>query len=299
MHRIMFLTARCGTGRGSSGPRPVGKPSWIRAVGAAVAAASAGLPVVGESVSAGGARGHRNFVVHGVAAERSLVISDRAESLRTEVRQLLIGAAAGDPWRPACEVHVHPTAASFARAVGGSPAGAVGATSPEFSTDRVTLRRIDVMGDGPEAMPDGLAHEIAHVVLADRFIAAPPPRWADEGLALLFDPPAKQRLHDTDFREAFRHGRAWAAAELLMLEDYPAGTARQRIFYGQSAALVRWLVARRDARAFVEFAAACGEVGTTAALVEHYGIDSVDELEVAWSDPVPIDSGIVAALSPH
>lgn len=263
---------------------------------AVVAAAVGGTLVAGKGIG-GGPHPHPNFIVHGVATERSLAILERAEALRTEIRRLLLGDAGAESWRPACEVHVHSSAAYFTKAVGASPVAARGATSLEFATDRVTLRRIDVMGDGPEAIPDGLAHEIAHVVLADRFIEAPPPRWADEGLALLFDPPAKQRLHDADLREAVRHGRAWSAAELLSIEDYPAGSGRQRVFYGQSAALVRWLVARRDARVFVEFVAALGEVGVAAALADHYGIDSVEELEVAWAEPVPIGSAIVAAVS--
>ena len=139
------------------------------------------------------------------------------------------------------------------------------------------------MGDGSEVVPDALDHELVHVVLADHFVHAAPPRWADEGLALLFDAPEKQRRHDADFQNARKRGLAWTAIDLVSLEDYPADGPRTRVFYGQSAALVRWLVARRDAATFIRFLDDIPATGFEAALVRHYAVGSLDSVSSAWS----------------
>jgi hypothetical protein len=169
------------------------------------------------------------------------------------IESTLLGGAAPRPWSPPCMIHVHLDGAAFARAVAGAPVAAGGATSIEFTGDAVSLRRIDVVDATDGGLPPALDHELVHVVLADRFTVAPPPRWADEGLATLFDVPAKQRGHEADFRAAAARGQAWRVADLLALDLDPADTARQRVFYGQSASLVRWLLARRDGPTFLRF----------------------------------------------
>lgn len=237
-----------------------------------------------------GADGDPSVVVHGANAARGRVIAASAEQFRSRAFERLLGDAAPSPWVERCAIHVHATPGSFADVVGAPPTVARGATSLEFAGDRVVSRRIDVMGDGVAAVPDALAHEMVHVVLADRFVASAPPRWADEGLALLFDSPVKQRRHEADFRAAERHGLAFSAADLLALHDYPADGRRQQVFYGQSAALVRWLIGRRDAATFVTFVDDAGRDGVSAALARHYAIDSVAALDAAWREVPPIET---------
>ncbi len=226
----------------------------------------------------------------GAAPDRSHAIRDHAEAMRREAFASLLGDSQPMPWLVRCEIHVHATPDSFAAAVGGLPVDARGATSLEFAGDRVIARRIDVMGDGADTIPDALDHELVHVVLADHFVHAPPPRWADEGLALLFDAPEKQRRHEADFQSARRHGMAWSAAELVALEDYPQDGGRQKVFYGQSAALVRWLVARRDAATFIRFIDDADTGGVEAALRLHYDLDSLASVTPAWKEVAPINS---------
>lgn len=231
-----------------------------------------------------------NIVIVGTNPSRAATIREHAETIRREAFSQLFGEANPKPWLVHCEIHVHSSAESFEQAVGGSPAEARGATSLEFSGDRVVSRRIDVMGDGPAVVPDAVDHELVHVVLADHFVHAAPPRWADEGLALLFDTQEKQRGHEADFQDARRRGLAWSAAELLALEDYPADGPRQKIFYGQSAALVRWLIARRDAATFIRFLDDVAEVGMEAALDRHYAITSLVSVSSAWKEVAPINT---------
>ncbi len=231
-----------------------------------------------------------NFDVHGVPPHHAVIIAAHAEETLDRVSLLLHGDRDSTTWTLRCQVHVHRTPASFARAVGGPPGGARGATAIEFEGDVVALRRIDVMDDAPGTVPAALAHEIVHVALADRFPTAPPPRWADEGIAVLFDDMAKQRGHEADFHEARRAGMTWSVAHLMAMHDYPREGHRQRVFYGQSASLVRWLVARRDATTFLAFLDDAAAVGESAALERHYGLDSLDALERAWTaTPAPVE----------
>jgi hypothetical protein len=255
---------------------------------AEIRADDAGVSIATETTAHPTAMG--NIVVVGTSQSRAAIIREHAETIRREAFSQLLGETHPKPWLVRCEIHVHASADSFEQAVGGSPADARGATSLEFSGDRVVTRRIDVMGDGPGIVPDAIDHELVHVVLADHFIHAAPPRWADEGLALLFDTPEKQQGHEADFQDASRRGLVWSAADLLALEDYPADGPRQKIFYGQSAALVRWLIARRDAAAFIRFLDDAAQVGMEAALDRHYAIDSLVSVSSAWKEVAPINT---------
>lgn len=251
----------------------------------AVTAAEAVAPVHRDAV-------HRDVIVIGVSADRAAAITGAAEAARREIATRLLGSAGLQPWVPACTIHVHPDRAAFARAVGGGPAAAGGATSIEFTHDVISLRRIDVV-DAPDGtvsggVPAALCHELVHVVLADRFTSGPPPRWADEGLATLFDDAAKQQGHEADYRAAAGRGQAWSLADLMALDLDPADAARQRVFYGQSVAIVRWMLARADGPTFLRFIDDAAASGMNPALRAHYGFESVAALERAWqAEQVP------------
>jgi hypothetical protein len=180
-------------------------------------------------------------------------------------------------------------------AVGVVPVAIRGATSIEFLSERVSSRQIDVMGDGDETVPDALAHELVHVVLADHFSRMPPPRWADEGMAVLFDSLLKQQRHSDDLQFAVERGQIWSAGDLAALEDYPDSMGRQQVFYGQSAALVRWLMAKKGASTFIRFVDDSNSIGFAAALQDHYGIDVVADLEPAWRQGIPLESLVTTA----
>ena len=78
---------------------------------------------------------------------------------------------------------MHASAAYFSKAFGASPAAARGATSLKFAASRITKWRIHVVVDASDAIPDGLAHEIAHAVIVERFVHAHSPRWTDDRAA--------------------------------------------------------------------------------------------------------------------
>ena len=276
MHRILFL-------------QPVRKTSVrssCRRIGVAVAVLCAAVILQGRVATA-------NFDVHGTSSTRAEAIVRHAEQVRERAFETLLGASAPSPWTVRCEIHLHATEDSFAEAVGGPPDGARGATAIEFAEAGICVRRIDLMDDDPAAVPDALAHELVHVILADHFTTAPPPRWADEGLAVLFDDEAKQAGHARDFAAARRAGMTWSASHLLAMEEYPREPHRQRVFYGQSAALVRWLIDQRGAATLLSFLDDAAAIGEGAALERHYGFSTVAALERAWlSQPADTDIGV-------
>jgi len=242
----------------SNTPRP-----WAAFVLVLSTAASIASPIQAaenspEANSPAASTSASNIVVRGTSLARGRIIREHAETLRGQAFSQLFGEMHPAPWLVRCEIHVHSSVEAFARSVGGPPTEARGATSLEFSGDHV--------------------------------VHASPPRWADEGLALLFDSPEKQRRHELDFQEARRRGLAWSVADLVALEDYPADTRRQQVFYGQSAALVRWLIARHDATTFIRFLDDAAENGMEAALGQHYGINSLASVSSAWKEVAPINT---------
>ncbi len=183
-------------------------------------------------------------------------------------------------WTPRCFVLVHPTAESYLREVGPGQQTA-GSSLVEFDQGKLITRRVDLRADHPEGYQDALAHELTHVVVADRFIEFPLPRWADEGIAVLADSTAKQTAHFADLNTARRAGESFRLAELLTLQDYP-GANRQAAFYGQSTSVARFLVDRGSADQFLRFVETACRRGYDVALNDSYGISGVAELERLW-----------------
>jgi hypothetical protein len=205
----------------------------------------------------------------------------RCEALRIELRAKWFASETSDAaWTPRCIVVLHDDATSYLRAVPGGER-TVGSSLIEFGHDCVALRRIDVRGDRTDWLTEAMPHELMHVLLADRAIRAPFPRWAEEGLALLADTAAKQAAHDVDFRRALDRRGQFRVVELVSLESYPSAS-RVATFYGQSASLVRFLAAQGNPTRFVDFVEQTTLVGHDAALRAIYGINGVAALESAW-----------------
>lgn len=185
------------------------------------------------------------------------------------------------PWSPKCDVVVHATATAYAKAVGPNAFATLGATTIDFARGEVSRRRIDVRADRPGWFAAVLPHELTHVIMADEFPAGEVPHWADEGMAILADSTSKQALHRRDFDQARRSRTTFQLAQLLSQACYPS--AKQiPVFYGQSAALVRFLVERKSPAAFVRFLHRGAVLGCDRACGEVYGWISTADLERAW-----------------
>jgi hypothetical protein len=186
-------------------------------------------------------------------------------------------------WSPKCEVVVHGSTASYLAAVGAGASRTFGSSLIQFGKDKQVARRaIDFRGDsalGLAAVP----HEMTHVILADLLDGRQPPRWADEGMAILADSPEKQMLHERDLALGLAARGAFRLHELLTLDKYPH-PSRVPAFYGQSASVAACLAKRGDPARFIEFLRRSIDSGYDKALRDVYQLSNISELESYWHE---------------
>lgn len=206
-------------------------------------------------------------------------VAQSAEAKRTDIFVMWSGPPGG-AWGPKCDIHLHPDAASFARATN-QPAGSTGHAAVNLEKGRPTARRIDLRADDPTAADDALPRELTHVVLADLFPAQAPPRWAVEGMAVLAASPAELDRYLRTAARCRRTGELLSAAALLELTAPPAD--RVTGFYVGSVALVEFLVRWKGEKAFTTFLRDGQRYGLASALKRQYGVDDARHLEEVWS----------------
>jgi hypothetical protein len=212
-------------------------------------------------------------------------VARRCEHVRRELAETWGLADVGQAWTPKCQVILHPTTADYAVAVGPHFAATYGSSLVKPQVGRITARRIDLRTDVDDYLTAALPHELCHVLLADRFRTQPAPLWYDEGIALLADTEAKQRLHDRDLRDGVRRQIDFSLPELVSADNYPA-TERMGVFYGQCADLTRFLRQVGTAEQLHQFAIRSAEVGVNLAARECYAYEGAQELEHQWRERV-------------
>lgn len=222
-----------------------------------------------------------NFRLYSMTQRQPLeALAATCEATRAQLAKKWFGRDQHPVWDIKCQIVLHPTAASYLREVGQGQMTA-GSSLIEFGADRLVTRRIDLRADHPQGYADALAHELTHVVIAERFIERQIPRWADEGMAVLADGQTKQALHLADLARARSDRTMFRLVELMNLEQYPS-LERQGTFYGQSVSVVKYLVDRGGPQQFVEFVSRSTTEGCETALRRTYGIETLGELERAW-----------------
>jgi hypothetical protein len=186
----------------------------------------------------------------------------------------------GDAWSPRCDIYLYATADEYSRET------KVTTRSPGHSDmtldgGRVIARRINLHVDHPETFNSVLPHEATHVVLAGRFDGKQVPRWADEGIAVLTEPPNRV---DRYLRNLSRHDQdhlLFGVGQLMRLNEYP--DARQvDPFYTQSVSLVDFLSKEKGPQEFTAFLRDGLRDGYEPALRKHYKIESFADLERRW-----------------
>lgn len=208
------------------------------------------------------------------AAEFSI----RCEKLRTELQSALFGSAGTSDWNPKCEVVLHQTRAQYLAAVGMAGSQTSGSATVGLSKGLVTKRRIDLLVGADNETFSALKHELIHILFADRFPTKAPPKWAEEGLALLSDSDEKQNRHRVDYRHAQQTRTMIPLEKLLGCAEYPPGGQRAA-FYGQCHAVVEHLVLRESPKRFIEFVQLTMETNPNNALNAIYGINGAAGLE--------------------
>ncbi len=207
-------------------------------------------------------------------------VAQLCERRRTDLAGQLAEGTVLLAWNPRCEVVVHATCESYRAAVGCGGESSKGSSWIGVQKSQITRRRIDLLAEC-KALP-ALGHELTHVVLADLFDGQRPSPWADEGLAVFFDRPEKQRRHQQDLQRALNHRTIWPLATLMSHESYPP-TSSFPAFYAQSASLTAFLVRQGSPSRFIHFVKSAKAKGIDQALLDEYAINGVRELERLWS----------------
>ena len=218
------------------------------------------------------------------AADRDVDLEQLAmqcEDQRTHLRAFWLPNQDGGDWKPRCEVAIHRTEAEYLRQVGMRAAMTRGCCRIDVERGQVVRRRLDLLADPETGALTALAHELTHVVLADRFAGKPLPRWADEGMALLADGERKRALHLRHLSRALARDRCPRMREVLASHRYPPAP-QMNAFYGQSLSMVRFLSERDEPAKIVELVAMAMEQGFDKALRNMYGIDGAVDFERQW-----------------
>ena len=101
------------------------------------------------------------------------------------------------------------------------------------------------------------------------FADAPLPRWADEGMAVLAEPPARIDRFNRTLHTNRRQGRLVPLERLLAKNEYP-DAAMITVFYVESVSVVDFLVAEKGPQEFVQFVRDAAKSGLESALQKHY-----------------------------
>lgn len=240
-----------------------------------------------ERVNPGGIQGSiaraesANFVVRSLArGHDARATAAWCEQWRSKLQSFWCGEDR-EAWSPKCEIVVHAHRSGYLAVVGSGGGATYGSSLIEFDREKnVARRRIDFRGDSPLGR-ETLPHELTHVIVADLLDGRQPPRWADEGMAMLADSAAKRALHERDLAAGLANRTAFRLPELFALESYPH-PSRVPAFYGQSVSIAALLANRDDPVRFVEFLKLGEHVGYDRALAQVYGIADVAALEQRW-----------------
>jgi hypothetical protein len=126
---------------------------------------------------------------------------------------------------------------------------------------------------------DSLIHELTHLMFDERLDSprAQPPAWLNEGIAMYFEPGGGYR--ESDVQRAFRSG---ALIPLRHMRSVPGRPDDVRLFYSQSASIVRFMMDEFGPERMDTLLTEINEGRKiNEALIATYGVD-VDELDKGW-----------------
>ena len=205
-------------------------------------------------------------------------VATAAEAGRKQIFERWSGPPGG-AWQPKCDIVIHATAEAYAKATG-KPAAMTGHASVSLTNKRATARRIDLRADDPVLVPNALPRELTHVVLADLFADKPPPKWAEEGMAILAGSPEEISRYTRTLPRCAREGELRTLTTLFDLNDFPAEKITG--YYCQSVSVTEHLIKLKGEQNFKIFLSDTQRYGTAQALKRQYNIESPQALEVAW-----------------
>ena len=140
--------------------------------------------------------------------------------------------------------------------------------------------RIDVRADDDTLLTVALPRELTHVILADLFPNKPPPRWAEEAMAVLSAAPTEAERYKRAAPRLAADGLLPTADQLLTSTGFPAAD-RITGFSVASVSVVDFLVEKKGERTFATFLTDSQRYGIEPSLKRQYGM-TPQQLDATW-----------------
>ncbi len=219
------------------------------------------------AVSGGSCRS-QHFVVSAPTNEFARQVCEAAERFRRELAIEWLGREL-PPWQDICPIRV----------IADPNLGAGGATSFTFINGQPRDWHMEIQGSQQRLLDSVLPHEITHTILATHF-GRPLPRWADEGAATSVEHVSERSKQEKLLIRFLTTNRGIAFNHMFAMKEYPQDILP---LYSQGYSLARYLIAQGGKREFVDYIGDGMDWNNwTAATQEHYGLQSLSELQQTW-----------------
>jgi hypothetical protein len=218
----------------------------------------------------------QNFLVMAPSQELAQAVGQAAETYRNDLAVHWLGRPL-PPWQSPCPIRV---------IAGNMPAQGV----TQYNRAPVRDFQMEVVGTPERILDSVLPHEVTHTILATHF-GRPLPRWADEGICTTVEHESERAKHEQKLREFLRSRRGIAMNKLFLLTEYPDDVLPM---YAQGYSVCQFLIAQRGPQQFVTFLGDYMQRPSwTENIRQHYGYDSLAELQEQWLAWVSVGNGPV------
>jgi len=226
--------------------------------------------IVASTLSLGASYRTQNFIITAPTGELAREIGDSAESYRRNLAIEWLGEEL-PPWRGPCPVTAHV----------GPHLGAGGQTSFMFDRGVPFGWSMIIQGSRERLLDSVLPHEVTHTIFATHF-GGPLPRWADEGACTTVEHVTEKSKQHKMLYTFLTTGRGIAFNRMFAMKEYPKDILP---LYSQGYSLARFLIAQGGKQRFIQYVGeGMRSRNWTATTKEHYGYESLSNLQVTWLD---------------
>jgi hypothetical protein len=178
-----------------------------------------------------------------------------------------------DTWSCKCDIFLYPTPRLFERGAR-APAQMWGVADLEIGQGRVWKRRLHLRADDPTKLTPVLTHEMTHVVLAD------------EGIAVYSEPPARQQRMLGFLKDEAAQKRLLPLKQVTSMTNGPQNERESELFYGESGAVIEFLVTRHKLTEpqVLAFVGLCGDTGWERAIAKTLPNMTAAKFEAEWRE---------------
>ncbi len=226
--------------------------------------------IAASLLSLGASHRTQNFIVTAPTPEVARALGEAGEVYRRDLALEWLGREL-PPWQDICPITVHV----------GPRLGAGGATSFYFEQGRPFGWQMTIQGSYERLLDSVLPHEVTHMVFASHF-GRPLPRWADEGACTTVEHHSEKAKQQHLLINFLTTGRGIAFNNMFAMQEYPDDILP---LYSQGYSLARFLIAQGGRQKFIQYVGDGMQWNNwTAATKQHYGYQSLSELQVTWLD---------------